>query len=219
MSRISNLLVFGLVGFVGLPGIAKSDRTVGSDLRISVRVFNYAEIPVETWMSTEVVASRIFNRAGITTVWLDCSLAPDGRYLLEECNLPVRAAEIILRIVPSSPATYARFGARTLGIAAPPQKGIPGSVSVFFDRVEELTKGGTASSAVILGHAAAHEIGHLLLGSNSHSNVGLMRASWSRADLGQANSGELVFSQRETVAIRERVQQTKRKAETACGSS
>ena len=53
MSRISNLLVFGLVGFVGLPGIAKSDRTVGSDLRISVRVFNYAEIPVETWMSTK----------------------------------------------------------------------------------------------------------------------------------------------------------------------
>ena len=39
---------------------------------------------------------------------------------------------------------------------------------------------------VILGHAAAHEIGHLLLGSNSHSPFGLMRARWSGQDLQNA---------------------------------
>ncbi len=49
---------------------------------------------------------------------------------------------------------------------------------------------------VILGHAAAHEIGHLLLGSNSHSPQGLMRARWSRQDLQNAGIGQSSFHAR-----------------------
>ena len=54
-----------------------------------------------------------------------------------------------------------------MGIAAAAEKNTPASASVFYDRVEELAKGGAVSLAVILGQATAHEIGHLLLGSNS----------------------------------------------------
>ena len=31
----------------------------------------------------------------------------------------------------------------------------------------------------ILGRVTAHEIGHLLIGTNSHAPSGLMRASWN----------------------------------------
>ena len=34
----------------------------------------------------------------------------------------------------------------------------------------------------ILGHAIAHEVGHVLLGTNGHSVGGLMRARWGRAE-------------------------------------
>ena len=33
--------------------------------------------------------------------------------------------------------------------------------------------------AVILGRVTAHEIGHLLLGTNGHAPAGLMRATWN----------------------------------------
>jgi hypothetical protein len=213
MSRIlRNQLVLGLICFTALPGIAKtlSNGADGPVLRITVRVFNYAEIPAETWKSAETVATRIFNRAGITTAWLDCSLSSQGQYLLADCALPAQTTDIILRLVATSGATRAHFGEAALGIAAPFEKGTPASASVFFDRVEALAKGGTASTAVILGHAAAHEIGHLLLGSNSHSTLGLMRAKWSRSDLQRANDGELLFLQREVISVQEEVQQRTR---------
>jgi hypothetical protein len=45
--------------------------------------------------------------------------------------------------------------------------------------VEELARGQQlVSKGQILGHAVAHEIGHLLMGTNSHSSRGLMRGNW-----------------------------------------
>jgi hypothetical protein len=92
-----------------------------------------------------------------------------------------------------------------LGIAAPSEKNTTASASVFCDRVERLSKGGYASLAVILGHAAAHEIGHLLLGSNSHSPLGLMRGSWSRQDLQRATGGDLLFTPSQALLIRQAI--------------
>jgi hypothetical protein len=40
----------------------------------------------------------------------------------------------------------------------------------------------------------AHELGHLLLGTNSHSPTGLMRADWRTKDLTDMAQGGLVFS-------------------------
>ena len=37
----------------------------------------------------------------------------------------------------------------------------------------------SALADVLLGRAMAHEIGHLLLGANSHSLNGIMRGHWS----------------------------------------
>jgi hypothetical protein len=112
-------------------------------------------------------------------------------------------SNLVLRLVPVSAATGAKFRQGTLGIAAQPEKGTPASASVFYSRVQELAKGGTAPVPVILGHAVAHEIGHLLLGSNSHSSLGLMRAQWSRLDLQNATAGNLFFTREQTEAMRE----------------
>jgi hypothetical protein len=34
----------------------------------------------------------------------------------------------------------------------------------------------------VLAHAAAHEVGHLLLGTQAHTSEGLMKANWVRSD-------------------------------------
>jgi hypothetical protein len=58
---------------------------------------------------------------------------------------------------------------------------------------------------VILGHGMAHELGHLLLGTNSHSSSGLMRAHWTGEDLAMASKGNLRFSQEQSLRITNRL--------------
>jgi hypothetical protein len=43
-----------------------------------------------------------------------------------------------------------------------------------------------------------------LLGTNSHSRDGLMRAQWNRGDLAEAARGNLVFSPEESTRMRSR---------------
>jgi hypothetical protein len=46
----------------------------------------------------------------------------------------------------------------------------------------------------VLGHAIAHEMGHILLGSNSHFSDGIMQAQWGKAALTHASKGDLLFT-------------------------
>jgi hypothetical protein len=60
------------------------------------------------------------------------------------------------------------------------QAGAGTLATMFVDRVEWLASQAGADAATVLGFAIAHEIGHLLLGTNAHAASGLMRAVWSR---------------------------------------
>ena len=70
---------------------------------------------------------------------------------------------------------------------------------IFYDRVEELANAKVAGAGQILGHAVAHEIGHLLLGTIIHSSTGLMSSPWSREDLKFAR---LLFTHQEAKKMR-----------------
>ncbi len=51
----------------------------------------------------------------------------------------------------------------------------------------------------------AHEIGHLLLPTDSHSETSIMRAMWDQQDLQLAAHGELGFTPRQAEFIRNEV--------------
>ena len=193
-------VLFSVPCFAG----SESDQAADSSLNIHIRVFNFARVPIETWHSAQAVASAIFERTGIETVWTNCTLSLEGQYLSQDCALPPKPADIILRLVPTSKATRAHFG-NAMGISALAEKGTPASASVFYDRAEDLTKGGSAPVAVILGHVTAHEIGHLLLGSNSDTSLGLMCGRWNRQSLALASDGQLNFQPREIVSLQSEV--------------
>jgi hypothetical protein len=69
--------------------------------------------------------------------------------------------------------------------------------SVFYDRIEALRARVNLELYVILGHAMAHEIGHVLLGSREHATGGLMQANWNPATWRLASAGLLNFSPKE----------------------
>jgi hypothetical protein len=71
--------------------------------------------------------------------------------------------------------------------------------------MEQLQKSDGADIASLLGHVAAHEIGHLLLGSNSHAAAGIMHAHWTAEELASAKVGSLVFLEKESRRMRARL--------------
>ena len=78
--------------------------------------------------------------------------------------------------------------------------------TVFADRVELLAGLSETDSALLLGRAIAHEVGHLLLGSNAHSLRGLMCAQWTPADIRRHARTDWELTRDDAAAIRKRLQ-------------
>jgi hypothetical protein len=51
----------------------------------------------------------------------------------------------------------------------------------------------------------AHELGHLLLGSNAHSRQGIMCPDWHGGELQLASTGSLLFSEEQARFMRKRL--------------
>jgi hypothetical protein len=176
------------------------------ELQINVAVIDFARVPVETRTRAEREAGRILSTAGIEVAWLDIdSNSPT--------ELPARA--IILRLEPTAGPKHAP---KAIGVALAPDTGEGFYATIFFDRVSEraadtvLLETG-AKLETVMGHAMAHEIGHLLLGTNSHSDSGLMSAVWTISEVRSLAKGQLNFRPEEAIKIRGNV--ARRNAERA----
>ncbi len=55
---------------------------------------------------------------------------------------------------------------------------------------------------ILLAHAIAHEVGHLLLGTNKHAHDGVMKAQWSPDDLAGAVTNHLHFQDQQVRGMR-----------------
>jgi hypothetical protein len=206
-ARVGCSCALGLAMIAANSGFATGQPS----LTVTVRVYNYAEVPNGVLGGAEKEASRIFAAAGIGTEWLDCPTsrvqersgpAPSGE-AVAHCARPLDGTDILLRVLPgSTPARHA-FGERMFGFAE--GKSV---ASVFYKRIENLTwglDGDEHETPVLLGEVIAHEIGHLLLGTNSHSATGIMSARWDREYLRLARMGFQRFSPEQSSAMRETV--------------
>jgi hypothetical protein len=115
------------------------------------------------------------------------------------------ATDIQVNILPRTMAQVLMRHHSELGAAVTLPHGFGRHASVFYHRVDELAESGGASRALLLGHIMAHEIGHLLLGVNSHSATGLMHVPWGRTQRERASLGTLLFTDKESEQIRRQV--------------
>jgi len=102
----------------------------------------------------------------------------------------------------------------SLGFAAPPD-----TASISLEWVENLTSLAIAEEYQVLGAAIAHEIGHLFLGPNSHSPVGIMRAGWDEGDLKRASQDNLTFTADQAKHIRTEVRHRQEQQQTTSAST
>lgn len=197
IGALSTLLV--LPGLV-LPGSgACSSITPQGEMQVTVSLYNDAEMEPGTLRQAEEEASRVFRQSGIEVQWLNCPLAPEGPGKSQSCTEAVFPTHPQLRIA-RRPLSLT---AATMGISYLSADGSGCYAYLFYERVRELHENTRVNLARILGRVVAHEIGHLLLGTNSHAANGIMRAKWSREELTRLSHGMLCFSGLESQRMRE----------------
>lgn len=166
---------------------------------ITILVYHQDEMSPKTLAAGEQQAATILLRAGIGTRWADCSAGI--KKTDDACRQFDVPAQFVVRIVPESfSPTDTVFGVAFLGI-----DGTGKYSDVFWDRCEDMHRDSGVNAATLFGTVAAHEIGHLLLGSNSHSAIGIMAPHWEREELRHAGMGSLLFTPEQSVRMRTRI--------------
>jgi hypothetical protein len=167
-----------------------------SELAITVRVYDYAHLGQGTLVAAEKQADFIFRNVGLTMRW--CNLTTDSAQSLMDssCGLPAGSARLDVRVVSRIKAEPGATADSTMGFAM----GSSATVSYHWSKAADPK--GAALPGDILACVIAHEIGHLLLGPNSHSPTGIMKGKWSAEDLRGAGWGRLVFTPQQGELIR-----------------
>ena len=192
------ILAQGEVGLVG--------QTPAESLTIKVRVHDHARLGPRPLNHAQGEVTRLFLEMGILVHWIECPLAAAELDRYPACQQPLGLTGLDVNIVTRSMAEGLALSSTTLGLTSMRQEGERASVTaVFCDSVREQAHPGGDGFGQILGHAIAHELGHLLLRTSGHAPTGLMRARWSSEDLRRAAWGQLGFTSEQVTVIRAEV--------------
>jgi predicted metalloprotease len=168
---------------------------------VTIRVYSEVSLSSNVVSQAEEEAARIFQQAKIETLWVNCETSSpptDSR-----CHDQPGPMHLVLRIIPKAlRAADSIFGMAFLSGSS----GVYGDV--FFDPVKNLQRDCGASVARVLGYVMAHEVGHLLLGSHSHSAIGIMCASWHGEQLRMVGMGTLFFTAEQARAMQAKLSKT-----------
>ena len=145
--------------------------------QFTVVLYNDAGIPERVVNKAKAITENIYRDAGVELVWKNRAGSVPG------------GTEFFLRIVPRSLS----LPGEDFGIAFVGSDGRGVQADVFYSGIDRMAKDSSVSPAEIMGHVMAHELGHLLLGMNSHSPLGIMQSRWSARQLRQMSMGTLKF--------------------------
>jgi hypothetical protein len=162
-----------------------------------VRIYNTAAIPRREVRAAERIAEKIFQSARIQFRWRECRTASGPSAEADDlCAEQLQPTEVMARLVViggADPSTSV-FGYALIDGEAQGGK----LATIFADRVTAAALRLHVNRPTLMGRMLAHELGHLLLGSNSHAPRGLMRAWWTDTDLHRVRPRDWEFSERET---------------------
>src|SRR5215469_1332615 len=169
------------------------------DLAVKVSIFNDAQIGNAKVTTAKSVAARLFARAGIRIDWLNCGHATETGEERASCSKAAFPEHFEVRLRQKS----LNLHESTLGLSFLGEDGIGSHADVFYAGVEPIQQEAGLSAEAILGLG---ELGHLLLGTNSHAARGIMRANWKKQDLSLAGKGMLGFTEDQAQRMRGRLE-------------
>lgn len=179
--RLFALTTCALIGSTTSAGVVENSS-------LDIAVYNDARVPWDVVAQSEERARMIFSHAGFELIWTN--RYQDSDQASPQLSKTGRPNPLVLRIIPhaASSTNNITFGVSFLGA-----NGTGRYSDIFWSRVLELHAQSNLDTAGILGSVMAHEIGHLLLGSDAHAVSGIMRARWESVELHQIAMGTLLF--------------------------
>ena len=157
------IMMVGQVKAQGEPIAATAER----EPTIVLHVTNYADLSRDVLEAAMARVAMIYERIGVRIAWVDdlgsVRRDEDGQLHLTVLLLSHEMAE--------KQISAAGLKEGVLGLAHPAS----GRASIFCDRIAE-APGAPKHFPTPLGDVIAHEVGHLVLGANTHSRSGIMRA-------------------------------------------
>jgi hypothetical protein len=198
---VNRSLELGIVlGFIVFAPREVHGKQTGQQSRpdITVVVCDQVGIASEIWLTAKQQSIRILDNAGVDVVWIDAAA--------KSCMPQSLDAYFVVVVSPKAPKGWATFG--TMGFAL--RTGSHPRAYVFYDLVRSFVRNFQPSDpfessvGVILGHAIAHEVGHLLIPGDAHG-AGIMRANWSYKEWREALAGALLFHPDDVKVIQEQL--------------
>ena len=165
---------------------------------VPVRVYDAVGLDAHTRQDALDLARTALSGASVEITWHVCVVATVQS---APCDARLAPGELSIRIV-SAPVRQETSGSLRLGDAfIDTYAGRGVLATVYMDRVLRLADRAGTEQHVLLGRAIAHELGHLLMASNTHGPVGLMRAFWSQDEVRSGHASDWTFSPRDAHAI------------------
>jgi hypothetical protein len=109
-----------------------------STAAITLRVYNYAQVNRPALLAAERETIRILAQAGVNSRWMDCPAPPADSANYPDCQTPWQANDYVINVLPDSMAVLMGKSADELGLAADCEMGPACTVSVFYDRVNNV---------------------------------------------------------------------------------
>jgi len=187
------------MGFMGrcgafLAGVLLCTLAVAGQSSVTVLINDSVGVKPLVLSQAETEAARLFRAAGISIRWLNCRQT-------DACRRTLTRDKLVLHIVHNGKTqSEFAFGEAFLG-----DDGRGQYSDIFFDRVRAAP--GNTNVGRLLGVVAAHELGHLLLGSNAHVRVGIMQPVWEHDCVRKIAMGMLAFTPDQARRMRQRIGQ------------
>jgi hypothetical protein len=192
---------------MSLAGTGAFDRAKAEQLHVTV--YDKANLPEQFAQRAADNLRLIFRQAEIEVEWVSGAPEADEATLViydglaagrdQEHRLACRARrEIAVAIMPAAPSSLPQS---VLGVALPfASAGL--NVRVYRDRIAAAAVSRGAQLPEVLGHAIAHEIGHVLLRSSAHDGNGLMAGVWKAREYAWIATGSMFFTREQSKRMR-----------------
>ncbi len=159
------------------------------NVQVTVFVTDRAGASPPVVAAAEQNAARVFHQAGVDVTWVNCSGSLEVPAAVQ-CGREIATGNLVVRIV----ARARNLAPGVFGVSFL-DNGAGAYADVFFSPIQQLREvNREISLAAILGDVIAHELGHLLLGSNAHSREGIMQPHWQPEQLHRVAAGQMRFT-------------------------
>lgn len=186
-------------------------------VEIQIVVYDNASVGPKTLSRAENLTGKILSASGLDAKWRTGPISDLERIGMDftartsaECASVSGLDSLRVQVLAHAPVG---LPAQALGFSLPcATTGL--QVTIYADRVAKVSQGTSPTFSRVLGYAMAHELGHVLLHSAAHDDIGIMKGFWSKRDWQRAAVSVIPFSPAESRRIIGAIQKP-RSTETA----